>query len=284
MKSVNIQFFFLVLLVLCVFHVTFAGKPSNVKNTTSLAKTETNDVYHPMLINNIFNYYSNCGDGSFNNYSSSAEGFEFPKGANLATCIFEDGVVWGCYKHGNDSVQVGGSTYWHGLQAGRILSNGTASSLPTADDPGRSQYHLYRVRPDMKPIASVTSPDDPAAAGELSTLLRDEVPLIARYEAGTTAEELLQAYWDDWNNWPASEGAPYTDVDHNGAYDPTVDIPGVPLAGQTMWYVANDLSTARTFNLAGSNPIGIEFQRTIWAYNLSGALGNTIFISNKTDQ
>jgi len=273
--------------VLCV--VAFLASPADAKDrsgqggkgTPRLAKTLTNDVYHPMLINNIFNYYSNCGDGSFNNYSSSAEGFEFPKGANLATCIFEDGVVWGCFKHGNDSVQVGGSTYWHGLQAGRILSNGTASSLPTADDPGQSQYHLYRVRPDMKPIAGVTSPDDPNAASELSTLQRDEVPLIARYEAGTTAEELLQAYWDDWNNWPASEGAPYTDSDHNGAYDPTIDIPGVPLAGQTMWYVANDLSTARTFNLAGSNPIGIEFQRTIWAYNLSGALGSTIFVSNK---
>jgi len=279
MKSTALQFSFLVLLVLCFVHMTYAGKPAGVKSATSLAKTETNDVYQPMLINNIFNYYSNCGDGSFNSFASSAEGFEFPKGLSLATCIFEDGVVWGCYK--NDSLKVGGSTYWHGLQAGQILTNGTASALPVANDPGQSEYRLYRVRPDMHPISGVTGPNDPNAAGELAVLQRDEVPLISRYQAGVTAAQLLQQYWDDWNSWPAYEGAPYTDVDHNGTYDPTIDIPGVPLAGQTMWYVANDLSITRTFNLAGSTPIGLEMQKTIWAYTIGGALSNTIFASTK---
>ena len=277
---ITYRFLNMSVVALCV--VAFLTAPANAKNgkgSSRIAKTYTNDSYHPMTINNVFNYYSNCGDGSFNNFSSSAEGFEFPKGLNLATVIFEDGLVWGCYK--SDSLKVGGSTYWHGLQAGRVLSTGTASSLPVADDPGKSEYHLYRVRPDMKPIAGVTDPNSLNAASELSTLQRDEVPLINRYEQGTTAAQLLQQYWDDWNNWPATQGAPYQDVDGNGTYDPTVDIPGVPLAGQTMWHVANDLSVTRTQNLAGSNPIGLEFQRTIWAYNLSGALGSTIFVSNK---
>jgi hypothetical protein len=45
--------------------VSFAEKPAGTKNGSSLKKTSTNGVYRPMDINNIFNYYSNNGDGSF---------------------------------------------------------------------------------------------------------------------------------------------------------------------------------------------------------------------------
>ena len=145
-----------------------ASAKNNGKNpgSKSLRKTMTNDVYHPMLINTIFNYYSNNGDGSFNNFSSTGEGFEFPKGDNLATVIFEDGVVWGCKQNG--TLKVGGSTYWHGLQAGRIITSGTTTTDPVADNADDPANRLFRVRPDLPPIAGVTNPDDPAAAGELA--------------------------------------------------------------------------------------------------------------------
>ena len=48
-----------------------------------------------------------------------------------------------------------------------------------------------------------------------------------------------------------------------------------------MWYVANDLDASRVNTLSGSTPIGIEMQKTIWAYNLNGAMANTIFASTK---
>ena len=108
-----------------------------------------------------------------------------------------------------------------------------------------------------------------------------EVTLIGRYEVGITAEQILQQYWADWNEWPASQGAPFKDVNGDGIYDPTIDIPGVPQADQTMWYVANDLDASRVNTLSGSTPIGIEMQKTIWAYNLNGAMANTIFASTK---
>jgi hypothetical protein len=244
-----------------------------------LRKIATNDIYHPMLINNIFNYYSNNGDGSFNNFSSTGEGFEFPKGLDKATVIFEDGVVWGCKQNG--TLKVGGSTYWHGLQAGPIITNGTATTDPVADDPESSANRLFRVRPDLKPIPGVSDPEDPAAAGELAAVQNSEVALIGRYEVGIKAKDILAQYWADWNEWPATKGAPYKDMNNNGQYDPTVDIPGVPGADQTMWYVSNDLNKARVNTLSGSTPIGIEMQKTIWAYNLSGALANTIFASTK---
>ena len=65
----------------------------------------------------------------------------------------------------------------------------------------------------------------------------------------TTAAALLQQYWADWNNWPAAEGAPYTDVNHDGVYEPGVDIPGLPGADQTKWMVMNDVNPTFTHEL-----------------------------------
>jgi hypothetical protein len=227
-----------------------------------------------MLINNVFNYYSNNGDGSFNKYSVMNTGFQSPKDKDLSTLIFEDGVLWGCYQGG--TVKVGGSVYRHGLQAGPILVNGTASVAPVADDPVNPANRVYRVRRDIKPMPGVTDPTDPLAAGEWTIIRNGEIPLVGQIEH-VDANQLLQQYWNDWLHWPAAEGAPYTDVDQSGTYDPAIDIPGVPLADQTLWYVANDLDAGRTLLLAASTPIGLEMQKTIWAYNLPGALGNTIF-------
>jgi hypothetical protein len=105
--------------------------------------------------------------------------------------------------------------------------------------------------------------------------------LIGRNESGVTAEGILAQYWTDWNTWPVSKGAPFIDLDSNGVYDPAIDIPGIPFADQTMWYVANDLDSAKVYSLSGSTPIGLEMQKTIWAYNIDGVLANTIFASTK---
>ncbi len=248
-----------------------AATKSNGKQ--KLFKVQTNNSYKAMDINNIYNYYSNNGDGSFNPFSTSNEGFEFPIGSNDGTCIFEDGLVWTAFK--NDTLYAGGSTYNHGLQAGRILQDGTASSLPVADDPGNAAYHVYRVRPDIRPTANADT-----IALETQELQNSEVAYVDRFQS-YSASDLLQQYWNDWNNWPADQGAPYTDVNHDGKYEPGIDIPGFPGADQTEWMVMNDVNPTLTQNLYGSNPIGIEVQRTIWAYNRPGALGNTIFISYK---
>jgi hypothetical protein len=250
-----------------------AGVPTNAKVHPRPGVTTATGVYHPMLINKVFNYYSNNGDGSYNIFSTDNEGFEFPKGGRLTT-VFEDGVVWGAKQGG--TVKVGGSVYRHALQAGPIIVNGTASALPIADDPSNPANRVYRVRRDMQPTPGVTDPNDPHAASQLGILLSDEVPLIGRYEAVTTLS-LLQQYWDDWNSWPATRGAPYTDVNHDGLYDPANDIPGIPLADQTLWYVANDLDSLKTANLSGSSPIGLEMQKTVWAYDRSSALSSTLF-------
>ena len=117
-------------------------------------------------------------------------------------------------------------------------------------------------------------------AAETALLQTSEVGFISQFQTAS-ASGLLQQYWNDWNQWPAAQGAPYTDVNGDGVYEANIDIPGFPGADQTQWMVMNDLNPTLTWDLYSSNPIGIEVQRTIWAYNRPGALGNTIFLSYK---
>jgi hypothetical protein len=236
-----------------------------------LEKTTDNDVYRNFMINNLFTYYSNTGDGSYNP-NTLQSGFEFPKGSKKQ-CTFEDGVVWGGFHKGRTTPSVGGSTYWRGLQAGAILTPGgaTAAQVPVADDPNLAKYRVYMVRPDVTPTTPFTS---------VQAKLQADADLISRYSA-ITAQALYNIYVKDWNEWPAKDGlpAPYKDVNHDGRYDPAVDIPGQPDADQTLYYVANDCNATRATSFYGSPTIGLEMHRTIWGYNLSGALGNTVFES-----
>lgn len=260
----------LFLFVMFLTGVLFANKPlETVSKDRSLKKAKANDVYTAMTINNIFSYYTNNGDGSLNPFTHDG-GFELIS-ADRGITIFEEGLVWGGIHKKDSVVKVGGSTYNHGLQAGRIVTPGTTTTDPVADNPSAAKNRIYRVRSDISPNA----PFDAAMEEKLSK----DVALHGKYE-NLSARDLYDQYVLDWNNWPAAEGAPYKEVDGIPGYDPANDIPGVPGADQTIWYVANDLDATRTYYLAGSDPIGIEFQRTIWAYNRSGALGNTIFQKN----
>ncbi len=130
--------------------VCFAGNPEKSK-ATRIQSVTTNDVYATMLVNNIFNFYSNTGDASYSPFTMNS-GFEFPKGSGK-TAVFEEGMVWGGYHKGFGGPKVGGSTYWHALQAGPILQPGGAAEeqRAIADDPSFDKYRVYRVRPDVTP-------------------------------------------------------------------------------------------------------------------------------------
>ncbi len=239
--------------------------------TNSLQKTAALQgpaSYRSLQINNIFNYYGNNGDGSYNPFSEDQEGFEFLKG-QLKHIFFEDGVIWGGF-HGSARVlKVGGSIYRHGLQPGPILIAGTQTTSPLAGDPFDASNRIYRVRPDIGPSTD--------SAEALTMIEAEELSYVVRYEK-VTARGMLDSYVKDWEEWPAGRGAPFTDVNGDGRYDPAIDIPGEPGAAQTLWYVANDLDSTLTNDLAGSPPIGLEMQKTIWAYvRRSGALTTSIF-------
>ncbi|MCU7493899.1 MAG: T9SS type A sorting domain-containing protein [Ignavibacteria bacterium] len=161
--------------------------------------------------------------------------------------VFKSGIIWGAKI--KDSIHVGGSTYQSSLQPGKIISPGVSES------PFGFKNRIYRVRPDYK-------------TADLSIEVSEE---------GGSASDIRTRYEQDWMDWPASEGAPFVDMDGDGKYDPNKDIPGVKDALQTIWFVANDLDQNKSLAFYGSTSMGIEMQATMWAYDKDWILNNTYF-------
>jgi hypothetical protein len=78
----------------------------------------------------------------------------------------------------------------------------------------------------------------------------------------------------DWANWGlmVPYGAPWTDVNHNGIYEPSIDTPGVRGASQTIFICLTDADTSRHnigegFGGGIINPLMLsEVHLTAWAY------------------
>ncbi|MEE9431171.1 MAG: T9SS type A sorting domain-containing protein [Melioribacteraceae bacterium] len=230
------------IIIFSVIELNAEGEES--KKASSLNKTNGKPSRTHFNINNISTWIYNNGDTDIGPNGNS--GFVYPKGSGKAA-MFESGLVWGAKIKGE--VRVGGSTYNQGLLPGRIDESGNR------EDTSLASVRIYRVRPDWK-------------TGDLSAEVND---------GEGTRQEVKDQYEKDWNEWPANYGAPFVDVDKDGSYNPTVDVPGVDGADQTIWYVANDFDPATTRGLYGSDPMGIEMQATFWGYNREGALGNTMF-------
>lgn len=214
--------------------------------------------------------------------SGSVNGCQVDYPIGTGGLIFADGIVWGGMVHdgGVQELRVGGTTYADGVKAGRVVYDGAGNVIGSTEP---ADHHVWRVRKDYK-TADLTA--------DASNYFQVIPPAVA--DAGQIQEVYVQ-YEYDWNNWPATWGAPFNDVDGDGLYDPTVDIPGYPGADQTIWVIANDipqivdengnalriLNTSQT--LYGADPIGMELQLTLWAYKYGGGdpFGNIVFKSAK---
>jgi hypothetical protein len=127
----------------------------------------------------------------------------------------------------NGEIRVNGDTYRYGLQPGRILGNGTA------DNPLSTQSKIFKIRKDWQTLPESN--------------LKDRLEY-------------------DYNHWPIDAGAPWDDVNEDGVFTKGIDKPKF-IGDETLFYVANDLDTAITRSTYGSNPIGLEFQTTIFGFN-----------------
>ena len=237
--------YYSIVVLLLLFSSAILAKGEGDKKSSSLRKTTGQPSYTKFNINNISTWVKNDGETDIS--QSGNAGLVFPKGQNK-TAIFQSGLLWGGTVDGQ--FRIGGSAYRQGTVPGRILPDGTA------EDPEAPDVRIYRVRRDYK-----------------TANLQDEVT----DGDGATQDEVRAQYEKDWNEWPADQGAPYEDVDGDGKYDPTVDIPGVAGADQTIWFVCNDLDAAQTDFMYGSPPMGIEEQVTVWGYKSTSALGNMLF-------
>ncbi len=228
-------------------------KAGNNKKPAKVSSTTVSSTY--IDINNIKALQENNGFSDFN-LNTALEGLEYPKGSGK-TAVFQSGLLWGGFVQGDSQVRVGGSTYISGLEPGPLLSNGQPA------DPNDSRWRIYRVRPDVYPGSTVDLSNDAALEG-------------------VSADQLKAQYESDWTEWPGKGtsndlGAPFTDVNGDGIYEPNIDIPGVPGADQTIYYVANDEDPNLTNSLYGTQPLGIEVHATFWAYTQSGPFGNLYF-------
>ncbi len=196
-------------------------------------------------INNISTFIYNNNISDFD-LSTGTAAFEFPIGSRQIL-VFASGFVFGGII--NDTIKVGGSVYHSGLSPGWLNYDGTSA------DPSSGTVRVYRVRPDY-----------------LQSNLQQEMADENKSEA-----DIRSKYEEDWNEWPASKGAPFFDKNNDGIYEPEIDVPGIPGASQTLWFTDNDSDTLLVSSLYGSVPIGIELQTTVWGYRLSGILDNVIF-------
>ncbi len=265
MKFKILKYILITIAALFLLPAIVLAKNNDTKGKRTLAKTTAGQIGTAALnINNINSLQSNTGYSDYNP-DSNKEGTEFPKGT-AKNAIFESGFLWGGYPNGNTTqVYVGGSAYRSGLQPGPIMSDGQPA------DPSDPRWSIYRVRPDVYP----DGPSVDLSSDAASESYWDPANPVS-------ADQVKAQYESDWTNWPAAGtsndlGAPFTDKNNDGIYEPDVDIPGVPGADQTIFYVANDENSDNTTSLYGAQPLGIEVHVTMWAYAQQGALGNMYF-------
>jgi len=272
----KIYTFFLIFLIFG-FYIGNAKNDSK-KSSQALSKTMAGNPKAIMNANNVTSWVA--ADGFYRwNVSESWNG-EFPKGSGIGT-IYAEGIVFGGLVKGDGGSQelrVTGNTYFHGMQPGKILTDASGKTVGAEDPSSPDVNRVWAVRPDMRPGTPQTA--WPNLDMDAATFFQKDVGRVS----SSDVEIIAQQYFADWQEWPASKGAPwYIDTEkvvrNDGAFDPSNPhhIPGVPGATKTIWFVCNDLDPSVSGQFAGSVPIGIEQQVTMWAYASSTPLNDIIF-------
>ena len=266
------------------------------KNQASLLKVTGTPEYAILAINNITTWVRY--DGHSNHSPMGDDGAYYPRGTG--SFIYQDGIVWGgsMYLDAartvpyssvsiNQNVRVGGGTYGVGTRAGRVVDPSIGPS--GVEYPGAPDVHIYRIRRDYAFMSRVEREASAAAVNEIGP----ENVTQAMIDADSARFAV------DWTNWPVAKGAPY--IERNGVpgYQPPpafseafgvddlitghYDEPGLAgadlsaPADEVLWTVYNDLNVAETQSFEGSDPIGLEIQKTVWGYKRTDAIGNVWF-------
>ncbi len=285
------------MLIVTALFARQSNQPDKTRKHVSepLVKSAGTPVYGVLNINNIRAWAR--ADGQSNHSPSGDNGLYYPYphfqgGGNL---VYSDGIVWGAKAFldqaltqpaPNQVIRVGGGTYGAGTKTGWVSGFGaTASPEPLSSTANR----IYRIRRDYLRPKYRSIEFDAADVYEIPTSSVTSAQISA----------VIAQYEKDWDEWPVQRGAPY--IERNGvpgyqappkfllSVDPDslisgyYDEPGLAgadsdfPAGQVIWTAYNDLDSIQTRGFAGSLPLGLEVQKTIWAYPLWGPLYNLYF-------
>jgi hypothetical protein len=227
-------------------------------------------------INNIAAWYTNNGE-SERDPNTGNSGLTYPRGTT--TSVFSAGLMFGAIATDGQSSgpRIVGHSYNSGFAPGAILGIRTGI-VESAADPN---VRIWRVRKDYA----------------TADLLQDAAEYFSKPVGSVTAgdlQALRDQYKKDWQEWPASKGAPFYDANNDGVYTPqfeTVDgkeVPklypqadeaGIAKADQVIWYVCNDIANGDS--PWKTKPMGLEQQVTIWGYNSTGVNGNILYKKHK---
>ena len=236
------------------------------KNSSPVIQKQSGDVipsYELFNINRMSFWLRN--DGLSGSARNGEAGVYFPR--RLASVSKQDGIIWGARVNDNDpskpEIRVGGQTYISSTVSGYITQTGPNPQASAAQP-------IYRIRRDYKDL-SESSLEVILEAAEFYQIEPSEV-------TQKQARSIINRYAHDWHNWPGHLGAPYYDLNGNGSYDKGIDEPGLAEADQVIWMVTNDLDVNKSVAFAGSPPIGLEIQTTMWGYaGDSGTLADIAF-------
>ena len=243
-------------------------------SSKGLAKVNAGLPYVLMNGNNVTSWVHS--DGFFNWNERQSWNGEFPKGSGVGT-IFSEGIVFGGYVTDglySNALRVNGDSYQIGMQPGAIQSDASGHTIG-ADDPTALASRAFGIRPDMPPSLRGDTLHWPNLNVDAATSLQKSVDSISISDR----QQIANQYFQDWTEWPAKKGAPWfidsiRIVRNDGGFDPQNPhhIPGIPDAAKTIWFVCNDQNAAVTQSFAGSPPMGVEEQMTLWEYRMSGTL------------
>ena len=250
-------------------------------------------------INNLWTWHRSDGEG--NHSPGGEDGAAYP--IFTARFIYEDNLVFGGIMYVNNwpetggtkaslqAIRVNGGTFLsnHGMVQGWVEGSGaTANYTNSTNDP---RARIYRIRRDFMEMSQ-------------SELLRDASIVNELLSAVSATTWMMDAvryrYWEDWFEWPVEYGAPFIDRNGNGVYDKppsfsyyfTVDSlmagnydepgiapspTGIP-ADQVMYTVYHCLDRTKTLSFSGSEPMGLEVQKTVWGYKSGTELPDHYFV------
>ena len=203
-------------------------------------------------------------DGIIGYDSVKGTGLTFPY--QYGRMLYADNLVWmGKVYDGQTpstaiqmpELRTGGGIWRTGVRPGSIIRKGVA------EDPSSDAVRVFRFRPDFRTAdltydAAASYGVDPSAV------------------TAAMVGAVRSAYEKDLSEWPWQKGAPFYDRNNNGMMDHE-ELPGLQNASQVVWFTYNDLDEERSKLLAGSPPIGLEIQVTLWAYNGVPNLDDIIF-------